>query len=62
MTDERWIKLMQDDNTNLTKEEIDTGWHFCWEFDGLLIGPGMEEMKFCKCHEHSIPNQSGSSV
>lgn len=49
MTDERRIKLMQDDNTNLTKEEIDSGWHFCWEFDGLLIGPGMDEMKFCTC-------------
>ena len=34
----------------LTKEEIEAGWHYCHEWDGLLVGPGMEEMECCTCH------------
>lgn len=33
----------------LTQEEIDYGWHFCWEFDGLLIGPDCPEWEVCSC-------------
>jgi len=48
MTDERYNTLMRDEG-ELTQEEIDEGWHFCIEFDGLLIGPDWEERKFCHC-------------
>jgi len=51
MDDIRWQKLMDDDNAQLTQNEIAEGWHFCSDFDGLLIGPGMGEMKFCHCNE-----------
>lgn len=45
---ERWEKLMAS-NEALTPDEIKAGWHFCVEFDGLLIGPGMVEMSVCTC-------------
>lgn len=52
MESERWQALMKDDTLPLTAEEIAAGWHFCmWGWDGLLIGPGMEEMKYCCCDE-----------
>ena len=35
--------------TNLTEGEIKSGWHFCPNWDGLLIGPGMDEMEACGC-------------
>lgn len=28
---------MSSDNIPLTEEEIKEGWHFCREFDGLLV-------------------------
>lgn len=46
---ERWTALMKDDEMNLTADEIKSGWHFCWDWDGLLIGPGMMEMECCTC-------------
>lgn len=51
MTKERWELLMDlDQHEELTKEEIQAGWHWCMtEWDGLLIGPGMEEFKYCSC-------------
>jgi len=33
----------------LTLFELRQGWHFCGEFDGLLVGPKMHELNFCKC-------------
>lgn len=49
MTDERWKQLMADDSLPLTSEEISNGWHFCSDWDGLLIGPGMKEVESCTC-------------
>lgn len=48
MTTGRWGELMRDDSLELTPEEIKAGWHFCVEFDGLLVGPGMDELQFCQ--------------
>jgi len=53
MTEERYQQLMRDDEGRLTPEEIMEGWHFCWEFDGLLVGPGMDEQQFCHCLEEA---------
>lgn len=47
MNDVRYNELMADENLKLTKDEIICGWHFCPDWDGLLIGPGMEELKQC---------------
>lgn len=41
--------------SNLTVEEINRGWHFCVEFDGLLIGPDNEEIVSCTCFEPEHP-------
>lgn len=69
MNHARWLKLMNttwhkpitDDMENLTQEEIDQGWHFCPDWDDLLIGPGMEEIKFCECgEEKNEPTQNGT--
>ena len=49
MTEERWQALMNDPNGRVTKEELAEGWHWCWDWDDLLVGPGMEEQKFCTC-------------
>ena len=49
MSEERYKALMEDDNLELTPEEIEAGWHFCYDFDGLLVGPGMGEQMFCLC-------------
>ncbi len=49
MTNERYKRLMVDGEDELTRDEIYSGWHWCHEFDGLLVGPQMGEFKFCKC-------------
>lgn len=54
MTTERYTFLMEDEHP-LTAEEMLEGWHFCCEFDGLLVGPGMTELEFCQCHDRSHP-------
>jgi len=51
MTKERWKLLMDEDSIELTEEEISEGWHFCWEWDGLLVGPGMKEIEVCNCQK-----------
>lgn len=57
MTDERWTTLMQFDHEQLTPEEIKLGWHFCAEWDGLLVGPGMDERDACVCFKNDYqPN------
>lgn len=49
MNNERYIFLMDNEKESLTQEEFDNGWHFCGEWDGLLVGPGMMELEFCTC-------------
>ncbi len=33
----------------LTDAERAEGWHFCHDWDQMLIGPGMPEMEACTC-------------
>jgi NTP pyrophosphatase (non-canonical NTP hydrolase) len=49
MSAERWKALTFGDEDKLTPEELAEGWHWCCEFDGLLIHPRSPEMEFCKC-------------
>jgi hypothetical protein len=56
MTPERYDQLMnQWPSVKLTLGELKLGWHFCPEWDGLLIGPNMEEMKACSCFRKTCP-------
>lgn len=49
MTDERWTTAMAS-QLRLTLFEMRNGWHYCWEWDGMLVGPGMMEYSCCMCH------------
>ena len=33
----------------MTEDEMSAGWHFCPDWDYMLIGPGMEEYDGCTC-------------
>jgi hypothetical protein len=46
---ERWKKLMESHDESLTDEELSAGWHWCYDWDGLLVGPGMQETEHCHC-------------
>ena len=46
----RWKVLMDNESKQLSPEEREKGWHFCYEFDGLLVGPTEDtEWKCCTC-------------
>ena len=36
----------------LTSQEIEEGWHFCWDWDGLLIHKDDPEAESCTCRKH----------
>lgn len=46
---ERFHTLMRTDDHELTPAEISAGWHFCPDWDGLLVGSGMLERAACTC-------------
>ena len=51
MTEERWNYLMRpfdgDESVMLTAEELANGWHWCDEWDGLLIHVDDDEFLCC---------------
>lgn len=53
MTQERWDYLMRpfegDESVMLTADELTNGWHWCDEWDGLLIHADDGEFIHCKC-------------
>ena len=53
MSQERWNYLMQpfdgDESVMLTAQELADGWHWCDEWDGLLIHADDREFEHCKC-------------
>jgi hypothetical protein len=56
MTEDRYHELMYGDTPQkLTKEELAEGWHFCTEWDYLLVGPKMEELHACSCLAEDHP-------
>lgn len=50
MNKDRYNELMNDPNSRLTDEEIAEGYHFCLEWDGLLIHRDDPEARCCDCH------------
>ena len=49
MNNKRWQELERK-GEGLTKEEISEGWHWCPEWDDMLIGPEMHmEWEICNC-------------
>ena len=45
----RYEELEADPNARLTDDELAEGWHWCHEWDQMLVGPGMPEMDACHC-------------
>lgn len=45
----RYRQLMNDLESKLTAEEIAEGWHFCYDWDGLLIHKDDPEAECCTC-------------
>lgn len=50
MTPQRIRELEADPHAVLTDREVMMGWHWCCEFDGLLVGPTMPEWDCCLCY------------
>jgi len=50
MSKKRYAQLM-DNRSSLYGIEIEKGWHFCPEWDFLLVGPKMKEFECCLCLE-----------
>jgi len=48
MHQDRWLEVEMT-NQPLTEEEKKEGWHFCLDWDFMLIGPGMSELEKCGC-------------
>lgn len=48
MDKQRYSDIVNE-RSELTDEEIKQGWHFCPEWDYMLVGPGMTERKYCEC-------------
>lgn len=48
MTDERYAEL-DSSGAAPTEEEAADGWHYCAEWDGLLIHPSWAEAAACAC-------------
>lgn len=49
MDRKRWFELQRDYDGKLTPQEMEQGWHFCYDWDFLLVGPGMQEQFSCTC-------------
>ena len=49
MTPERYQELTADPKARLSKRELAEGYHFCPDWDFLLIGPGFQELQSCSC-------------
>lgn len=45
----RYKLLDNTEGAKLTQAEIAEGWHFCSDWDFMLIGPGFPELESCLC-------------
>lgn len=49
VNEERYRELSHNLDLHLTMEEINDGWHFCMDWDGLLIHEDDPEAECCTC-------------
>lgn len=54
MTAQRYRELSRSDTHDLTPEEIADGWHFCPDWDGMLIHTLDIEYEACCCERKKI--------
>lgn len=51
MTHVRYHQLVGNIELELTDAEIDAGWHFCYDWDGMLIHSSDKEAEVCTCRK-----------
>ena len=51
MSHNRYMELSNDLALHLTKAEYDAGWHFCFDWDGMLIHKDWPEADCCTCRK-----------
>lgn len=49
MNNTRYYELEKNPDAVLTEEEQEEGWHWCADWDFMLVGPGMPEQGGCTC-------------
>ena len=54
MTVDRYEEIQIGQSDNLTQEEVDAGWYFCNDCDGLLVNK--EDLHICQNPDKLIPN------
>lgn len=59
MTQERWIALNKSGDVP-TLDEVFAGWHYCPDWDFLLVGPGMKELHACCCNIITLEQEEQS--
>ena len=58
MTPERYQHLTTAAGDQLTEAEKGAGYHFCPDWDFLLIGPGFTELEGCRCPKARHENET----
>lgn len=53
MTRDRFLQI-DISGEGLTEEEWKQGYHWCYEWDAMLVGPGQEEALMCSCDHPAI--------
>jgi hypothetical protein len=51
MNADRWLELETNPDAKLTKEEVAEGWHFCPDWDFMLIHQHQPEYDACLCNK-----------
>ena len=54
MNRQRYLEVEYGKDVTLTEEEQNQGWHFCADWDYMLIGPGMHELYCCTCPHDNV--------
>jgi hypothetical protein len=62
MENARYIELTNNLELKLSNEEVDLGWHFCNEWDGLLIHKTWPEHECCICTFIEEPPQKNRKL
>jgi hypothetical protein len=58
--DSQRYRELDNSGSGLTEEEWNEGWHWCLEWDSMLVGPGTEEALFCSCNHPTIEKWKAS--
>lgn len=51
MENARYEQLLSNPKMTLTEDEVKEGWHFCLNWDGMLLHPEDREMQCCHCKD-----------